>query len=454
MTLSNFDSIFGQLCCPNFLSPSLPETFLLQDMSTAVESEPFFRARAIQLGISSAAVDALNAANLATYGAFAFLVPYVAGTDLAVLKDSLRAILGVEPAAEVMPIWRRLQFEAHTHVLSDAKSRIDRTDAAEPRRIPMPEKAARLAEQRRRLTHLEITPDLEPSHSLIDYISQMVEDGVLCHISLDRCTSRRQEMSQIKREPAISIERGGSLRIATKVTEPEADVSTAYAIREAFHRRSLALDQCRVVSYAEHEKWINHLFSQLHVPPPQGYNKVTVDQLLQADLEIFALMALDCREGLALTAAGVYPVENSLKARMYSPQVTFAMLPLPHAAGGRAGKGKRALEANADTTEKPLKKGKGKGKPKGSPGKSKASSPKPKGGNSAEIKAAADVFAAHEDLKNMWHSIRGAPLCARYQLGTCPEQTSVTPGSSCAKGVHLCCVPHCFKKHSMQAHPK
>ena len=73
-------------------------------MLTAVESEPFFRARAIQLGISSTDIDALKAANLATYGAFAFLVPYVAGTDLAVLKNSLSNILGAEPAVEVMPM--------------------------------------------------------------------------------------------------------------------------------------------------------------------------------------------------------------------------------------------------------------------------------------------------------------------------------------------------------------
>ena len=340
------------MCLGALILPSF-EISIPQDMSTAVESEPFFRARAIQLGISSTDIDALKAANLATYGAFAFLVPYAAGTDLAVLKNSLRNILGAEPPVEVMPIWRRLQFEAHTHVLSDAKSRLDRTETAEPRRIPMPEKSARLAEQRKRLTHLEITPDLEPSHSLIDYISQMVEDGVLCHISVDRCTSRRQEMAQIKKEPSITIERGGSLRIATKATEPEADVSTSFAIREAFHRRSLALDQCRIISYTEHEKWINHLFSQLHVPPPNGYNKVTVDQLLQADLEIFALMALDCREGLSLNAAGVLPVENALKARMYSPQVTFAMLPLPALAGNRAGKGKRALEAGTETVDRP-----------------------------------------------------------------------------------------------------
>jgi hypothetical protein len=65
---------------------------------------------------------------------------------------------------------------------------------------------------------------------------------------------------------------------------------------------------------------------------------------------------------------------------------------------------------------------------------------------------AAEVFDSFPDLKGMWSSVRGSPLCARYQLGTCPEEGTTSSGGHCSKGMHACCVPKCFEKHSMKDH--
>jgi hypothetical protein len=277
-------------------------------MSAAVESHAFFRARAEQIGIPHTDVDALQAKSLGTYGAFAFLAPYNANSmDLSQLKDSLTDILGVEPAAHIMPLWRRLQFDAHTHVLADARCRIERTDSAEPRKIPMPEKSARLDEQRKRLGHLEITSDIEPSHQLIDEVSQMMEDGVLRHITVDKCTSRRQEMGHIRKESTMKIDATGGIKIVQKNLTLGADTSSSLLLRLAFQRRSLAFDQCRVLTYVVHEKWVNHLFSQLnHIPPP-GYASVSLEQILQADVELFTILANECRTGIAADVNGSLP---------------------------------------------------------------------------------------------------------------------------------------------------
>ena len=176
-------------------------------MAAAIDSAPFFRARALSIGIPEADIQSLVTNRLGTYGAFAFLVPYnSAVTDLTQLKTVLGTVLGAEPSDLLMPMWRRLQFDAHTHLLADARARTDRGEGEAPRRIPMPEKAARLEEQKKRLSHLTITPEIEPSHSLIDAISQMMEDGILRHISVDMCTSRKQEMANIKKEPAVRID--------------------------------------------------------------------------------------------------------------------------------------------------------------------------------------------------------------------------------------------------------
>ena len=419
-------------------------------MAAAIESLPFFRARALQIGIPSAAIDTLQAANLGSYGAFAFLAPYNANsTDLRQLSQSLEDVLGAAPNNVIMPLWRRLQFDAHTHVLADARARIERTESTEPRRIPMPEKSARLEEQRRRLTHLEITSDLEPSHSLIDEISQMMEDGVLRHISMDKCTSRRQEMAHIKKEPAVKIDASGGIKLIQTSISLNADTSSHLCIRTAFQRRSLAFDQCRLVTYVEHERWINHLFSQLnHIPPP-GYAAVSIEQLLQADVEMFTMLANDCRQGLSVDGNGVMPVEAAIIKNMFAPQITYAILPLPTSKGHSK---KRPGSDDDDRTSKRPRKDKGHGKGNQAPSGKGSKSPG-KGISKAQAKTkAAETFATMPDLKGMWSSVRGNPLCARYQLGTCPEESFVAKGDKCSKGMHACCVPKCFETHSMKDH--
>ena len=419
-------------------------------MAAAIESLPFFRARALQIGITEAAVDTLQAANLGSYGAFAFLAPYNANsTDLKQLAQSLEDVLGAAPDNVTMPLWRRLQFDAHTHVLADARARIERTESTEPRRIPMPEKSARLEEQRRRLTHLQITSDLEPSHSLIDEISQMMEDGVLKHISVDKCTSRRQEMAHIKKEPSVKIDSSGGIKLVQVSISPNADTSSHLCLRTAFQRRSLAFDQCRLVTYVEHERWINHLFAQLnHIPPP-GYAVVSIEQLLQADIEMFTMLANDCRQGLAVDGAGVMPVEAALIKNMFAPQITYAILPLPTSKGNPK---KRLISDDDDRTGKRSRKDKGQGKGN-QVASGKGSKSSAKGISKAQAKTkAAETFATMPDLKGMWSSVRGNPLCARYQLGTCPEEAFVAKGDRCSKGMHACCVPKCFENHSMKDH--
>jgi hypothetical protein len=422
-------------------------------MTSAVESLALFRVRAVQVGITEADIDTLKAQNLATYGAFAFLAPYNANsTDINQLKEALTGILGSEPSTAGMALWRRLQFDAHTHVLSDAKARIDRTESTEPRKIPMPEKSARLEDQKRRLSHLHITSDLEPSHALIDEVAQMMDDGVIKHISPDKCTSRRQEMGHVKKETAVKIDSSGNFKLTSASSSAGADTSTSLLLRTAFQRRSLAFDQCRLVTYVEHEKWINHIFAQLnHVPPP-GYAPVSIEQVLQADLELWTLLSDECRNGISLTTAGVLPVEQAIIRLMHSPQITYAMLPLPTGRGAKAQNGKRKKEAEDD--DRPDKrsrtdKGAGKGGQKGTMGRGKGDG---KLSRTQVSKKAADIFESIPDLKGMWSTVRGKPLCARYQLGTCPEEPIVRPGDTCTKGLHACCVPKCFEKHSFKDH--
>jgi hypothetical protein len=302
-----------------------------------------------------------------------------------------------------------------------------------------------LDSQRKRLSHLEITPDLEPSYTLIDEVAQMIDDGIVKHITVDRCTSRKQEMAQVRKDPVVKIDASGQFKLAEKAQAEKVDVSTDLALRIAFQRRSLAFDQCNLVSYFEHERWVNHLFSHLSRQPPSGYAPVSTDQILQADREMWTLLANECRSGLQVTSAGVKPVEAAISKVMYAPQITYAILPLPlsSSSGSRKKQPEKRKPSEQPDEDKKRARSENKGKGKGA-GKSKG---KDKGGKS-KTSSAFDVIP---ELKGMWAFVRGNAVCVKYNLGTCPE-TQVKPGEWCSRGVHVCCVPKCFESHSMKEH--
>jgi hypothetical protein len=116
-----------------------------------------------------------------------------------------------------------------------------------------------------------------------------------------------------------------------------------------------------VLTYVIHEKWVNHLFSQLNHFPPPGYANVSLEQILQADIELFTILANECRTGIAADVNGVCPVEVALKQHMFCPQVTYAILPLP-TGKSQPGRGKR--KSNSEDEDKSSHK-KSKGTSKG-----------------------------------------------------------------------------------------
>ena len=122
-------------------------------------------------------LTAFTNANLKTYGSLAFVCPYQPGqTDETPLFDAVETLIGrrVNPA-EKIPI-RRLFFEAHTLALADLKTRFEKDDTSEPSQIPLPERIARLEQQRTRLQGVHFSSETEPAHKLVDLVFQMCQD--------------------------------------------------------------------------------------------------------------------------------------------------------------------------------------------------------------------------------------------------------------------------------------
>eukprot|EP00971_Amphidinium_carterae_P242549 4815836-Amphidinium_carterae.2 len=103
---------------------------------------------------------------------------------------------------------------------------------------------------------------------------------------LHECTSRRQELQQVKHgKTFMSIDAGGR-----SVPELFADVSTEYLCRMAFTRRSKALDQFDLVSFYVMEEWSDFLFDLLHRDVPLQL-QVTLPHFLEPDRQLFVLVA-------------------------------------------------------------------------------------------------------------------------------------------------------------------
>ena len=101
------------------------------------ESAAVFSARALEVGISQAHLDALVREGFSTLGAYAFSCAYTPGSpDDAPLVALVTRVLAGVPTAAVLAGFRRLCFEAYTFAAAEIKGKVERTDESAPKRLP------------------------------------------------------------------------------------------------------------------------------------------------------------------------------------------------------------------------------------------------------------------------------------------------------------------------------
>ena len=117
-----------------------------------VESEAAFASRASNIGLSAAIITALKTRGIATFGRFAFSSSYQPGSnDETPFKEMVAETLGRNPDTGELALLRRLYFESHALSISDLRSRVENRDDELPKKLPAPERVARLNLQRRTL---------------------------------------------------------------------------------------------------------------------------------------------------------------------------------------------------------------------------------------------------------------------------------------------------------------
>ena len=196
-------------------------------MASFMDSRSVYEQRLKACDVPDEAISRLTEVGVTSLSKLAFCTSYAPNmTDDTPLINFFKQTINPELSAGVLSSLRRAFFEAHTFMLSDLRSKIDKKEDEAPRRVPQAERNSRLQAQRTRLMGVEVSGPLEPSDSLIDLVSQQREDELLRYIELEQCTCRESEV-----------------RTSRTSKSNKADLTSDFLIRQSLQRRALAYDQ-------------------------------------------------------------------------------------------------------------------------------------------------------------------------------------------------------------------
>lgn len=193
-----------------------------------LDSSAVFLARVEEIGLNRAEIAKLKADGLDTYGKLAFACNYVPGqAQEQPLLDLCARICEVVPAPpDRIPLIRRIFFESYTLAAADLRTKLEKKDDDQPRKLAQAERSARYTAQVTRLGGLGLVGELEPSHTLVDLVFQMLDDNQMKYVRWEQCTKRDQELMGIRSDPTWKPDATGVIREVRVQAEVKADTST------------------------------------------------------------------------------------------------------------------------------------------------------------------------------------------------------------------------------------
>ena len=202
--------------------------------SSLLDSTAAFEERARAFGVEAWVVTRFRERNLNTFGRFAFAVAFnpQSQTDkpfVDFVENLAESALGQDQLAAL----RRLFFESHTLALADVRIRVEASPdpAAATRKLPAAERLARQTAQQSRLGGIIFNPDTIPANQLVDSFVDMLERNTLTYVKPEQCISRAQEVSAVKKDPTISTDSQGMLKIANKNAEVSCEANSELKLR-------------------------------------------------------------------------------------------------------------------------------------------------------------------------------------------------------------------------------
>ena len=298
--------------------------------ASTLESEAAFKERAGQIGVEEKYIEKFVEKRFAAFGKYAFAVVYSPHhTDETPLRRFLADLLEEEPSLDQLACMRRLFFESHTMALTDARQRVEASPdpSVATRKLATAERVARQKEQETRLLGLVFTPETTPANHLVDLFVEMCETGVLAYIKPEQCCSRAQEVNAIRKDPTVSTDASGMLKLGSKTMDQTCEANTELKLRAAWQRRNLAMDLSGIASFDVVEGWVQYLFSQLMRDQPRVFSRVSLQQALDCDKQLFTLASHRTMGSLQKASDGTKPLDDAILALKDSSEVLQYLVP-------------------------------------------------------------------------------------------------------------------------------
>jgi hypothetical protein len=241
----------------------------------------------------------------------------------------------------------------------------------------------------------------------------MVETGVLTYVKAEHCCSRSQEVEAVKKDPTVSTDASGMLKIGTKQSDASCEANSELKLRAAWQRKNLAMDLAGLATFELTESWTQYLFTQLLKEQPKGFAKISLQQLVDCDKHMWILASHMTMGKLSCSPGETTPLDAAIRKLKDSTEVLQYLTPVPAL---------RNHEAPQPSTPRPLKQQKGE---KGQKGHGK--------GPGAPATAPSKVQVPEGCVT---HDSENRPLCFAYQTGKCKFKGPA--GKRCARGYHKC----------------
>ena len=393
-----------------------------------VDSTPVFEARARAIGIDDQVITQMGLRGWVSHATYAFSVATTPGGDEQIFADGVITPLLGNADHRDAPKLRRLFFEAHTLTAAEMKRKVDSTEQEAPRKLPAPEIAQRIELLQARIHPLIVANFLEPSHHLINSLVQCVEDGRVRYIEWARCTSRTQEVNNVKEDNDLKIwkaDSSGAIRATNKDPALAAVLNTELDVHHALRRRGVAYEIAQAMTFEVHESIINYFFFELKKEPMEGFAQVTLQQVAAADRELHVRLAEATRAGFRNGPTGELPLDLPAKAILEGPELKWLLMPLPKRPVAKTHHGDAPGKTSQDAEPKRTKVEPNKNKQEALRIKKLKRTPMPK--------KLVGCVPCNED---------GQPICFGFNLGTCSHS------GDCPKGLHTCCKKGCNKRHA------
>ena len=263
-------------------------------------------------------------------------------------------------------------------------------------------------------------PSTIPANHLVDLYVDMVDTGVLTYVKAENCCSRAQEVEAIKKDPTVSTDSSGLLKLSTKQSDQHCEANTELRLRAAWQRRNLAMDLAGLATFEKAESWTQFLFTQLMKDQPKGFSRISIQQLVDCDKHLFVLASHMTMGKLTSVPGEPKPMDQAFDKLRDSSEVLQYLTPLPAV---------RVHDSPAAPGGRPTKVQKTEKGAKGS-GKSQSA----KGSTTPRVQVPDGCTSHDSDNK---------PLCFAYQQGKCKFKGPA--GKRCARGYHKCYKQGCYR---------